>query len=393
MALNLGEKANYDETKIAIYELPSPLVTNDGQQVNNAFEWANKQRHQILQRFEKNIYGKVPPRPHEIRFEVLNSCPEALGGLAHREEVRIHTACNGRKSHFDAVLYLPANATGPIPAFAGLNFMGNHTISDETDIALPQRPRPGTAEHSPRGKNKHRWPLKEILKRGYAVITAFYCDIYPDRPDGFTDSVVTIFDKAYGGSISAWAWGLQRMMDYLETKPIINASKVTVIGHSRLGKAALWAGAVDPRFAIIISNNSGCGGASLSRRRFGETIECFPLQNVGHWFIPQFYEYAHRENELPIDQHMLIALSAPRPVYITSATDDLWADPKGEFLAAVNAAPVYKLFGQEGLSTETMPPPDTSIGDAVGYHIRTGKHDINQFDWKCFLDFADRHFN
>lgn len=398
---------NYDESKVPSYSLPSALRRPDGTVVSTAFEWMNSQRGHILKMFQEHVYGKIPPRPDEMRFELLSSSGNALNGLAIRKEVRLHCRMGDGKAHkMDLLIYLPKSARGPVPAFLGLNFKGNQASSGEKDILMPdcwfrdgEGYRGNRAGEDSRCVQEHRWQFEKVIRRGYASATICYNEIFPDHENGWNDSVCKLFygddefrsSRRSFGAIGAWAWGLSRAMDYLEASPEIDCRRVAVHGHSRLGKTALLAGASDTRFAMVISNDSGCCGAAISRRCFGETFES--IQNAfPHWFCSGFRDYMGRENDLPVDQHMLISLMAPRPAYIASATEDLWADPKGEFLSAVNALPVYQLFGSRGLGTELMPPPDTPAGADIGYHIRTGRHDINAFDWDCLLNFADRHF-
>ena len=360
-------EANEDESKVPPYTLPDPLVLADGRKVRDARMWTGERRPELVRLFETHVYGRTPPGGPRPRFEIVKTDRSALGGRATRKDVAIVFGAGAAARRTVLVVYVPNNARGPVPAFLGLNFQRNDEI---------------------------KWPISTIVERGYAVASAFYQDLFPDRADGAVDSVLTLFPPREGpqawGAIGVWAWAMSRALDYLETDRAIDARRVALIGHSRLGKAALWAGAQDTRFAMVISNESGCGGAALSKRIYGETVAAI-TKRFPHWFCANFARYADREADLPVDQHELLALIAPRPLYVASAVDDRWADPKGEFLGALGADPVYRLLGKDGLPVREMPAVDQPIHGTIGYHVRSGGHDLADADWRHYLAFADRH--
>lgn len=387
---------NSDEARVAAYVLPDLLVATNGRRVRNAQDW-RKRRAELIGLFEANIYG-VAPHPLRQRYILDEQDQTALGGLAVRRQVTILLDGGRHGPQMRVLLYLPAHARGRVPVFVGANFHGNQAVHPDPAIHITPSwvvPAPGIRKgratlHS-RGIDASEWPIETILRAGYGVATYFSGDLYPDGEGKAAESIQPYFrtnpsDPQHWGAIATWAWGLSRVYDYLATDRAVDPHRVIVFGHSRYGKAALWAGARDRRFAMVIANGSGEGGAALYRRNFGETIR---VMN-DYWFAPRFKTYAERENELPVDAHALIALVAPRPVYIASATEDWWADPKGEFLAARGADSVYRLLGAGGLDAQAMPPPDRSIQSRIGYHIRTGPHALTSSDWGHFLAFADR---
>ena len=399
---------NYNEALVPVYTLPDPLVGSDGRRVESARDWRERRRPEILELFSREVYGRTPVYRGTPRIEVLEVDPGALGGVATRKQLAVFPLGDRSGPRFDLLLYLPNHATKPAPAFLGLNFNGNHSVHADPGILLSSRwirtaPDGGVVDNrateAARGTASSRWPVERILARGYGLATLYCGDLEPDHAQGWKDGIraalspqgaETVWAPDAWGAIGAWAWGLSRALDALEQDPEVDGGRVAMLGHSRLGKTALWAGAQDERFAIVISNNSGEGGAALARRRFGETTavinRAFP-----HWFCGRFKDYGGRADDLPVDQHMLIALMAPRPVYVASAEEDRWADPRGEFLAAYHASPVYALLGRTGIESAEMPAANHPVGDTVGYHLRSGGHDVTAYDWERYLDFADRH--
>jgi hypothetical protein len=393
---------NYDEAKVPPYTLPDVLTAVDGSKVTDVKTWETRRRPELLGLFADHMHGRTPAGEVAVREERMRREP-ALAGRAIRKQVRLVFERNGVKRHVDVLMYLPAEARGPVPAFLGLNFHGNHTVHADPGINLPTGwvaniPAEGltnnVASERLRGYQESRWQVEKLIGRGYAVVTAYYGDFFPDHAEGRADSVIALYQSDVTptdwNAVGAWAWGLSRLADYLAKSGDIDMKRLALHGHSRLGKAALWAGAQDERFALVIANDSGEGGAALARRWFGETTKRINA-SFPHWFSGAFKRYDDREATLPFDQHALLALIAPRPLYIASATDDLWADPTGEFLSAYHAGPVYALYGKAGVGRATPPAPDQPVGDVVAYHRRTGEHDIKAYDWDRYLDFAERH--
>ncbi|MCP4814776.1 MAG: acetylxylan esterase, partial [Planctomycetaceae bacterium] len=339
--VNAAPPTNYDESKVPQYKLPDPLVLLSGEKVTDAKTWVSKRRPEILDLFKTQMYGTMPAAPRTMSFQVTSTDKNALGGKATRKEVSIHFTADKKGPRLDLLLYLPNSVDGPVPVFIGHNFRGNHTVHDDPEISFNEgwmRSGDGItnnrATEATRGTSASRWDVNAILSAGYGLVTCYYGDIDPDYDDDFQNGIHPLFLKegqkkpgpSEWGSISAWAWGLSRGLDYLETDDAVDHDRVAVLGHSRLGKTSLWAGATDPRFALVISNNSGCGGAALSRRAFGETVKVIN-DRFPHWFCDNFTKYNEDLASMPFDQHMLITLMAPRPVYIASAQEDRWADP------------------------------------------------------------------
>jgi hypothetical protein len=383
-ALKTGHVSNYDEARVAPYTLPDPLVMADGRRVADAATWRTERRPEILRAYQTDIYGRIPAQAPKMTWEITETDAAAKGSTAlmRRAVGRIGTAPDAPRVNM--LIYTPPKASRPVPLILIINFGGGPPVEG--------RPVPNMQFNDP--------PVAaDILARGWGYAMVGYQDIQPDRLNTFNQGVIgqTVTPGAQPrpdewGTISAWAWGISRIIDFFETDKLVDARKIAVQGHSRIGKTALWASALDERVAAVYSSCSGEMGAALARRDWGETVDDM-TQNFPYWFAANFQKYAGHWNDMPVDAHMLIALSAPRPVFITGGTQDQWADPVGEFKAAVAAGPVYRLLGKKDVGTTTLPPLDTPLvkGD-IGWHYHTGGHAATADDWKAFLDFVAKYF-
>jgi pimeloyl-ACP methyl ester carboxylesterase len=369
---------NYDESKVPPYTLPDVLKTTRGKKVKNKNTWETVRRPEIRKLFEDNIYGQMPTRYDSIRY-VVSEGQSVMEGRAKHREVLIEIFRRGKQVKIDLALLLPANVKKPVPVFVLINNRGK----ENTDPT--------------RKTQSDFWPAEMVIDSGYAVAAFHVSDLAPDNKDTYSNGVLQLYPEqltADNGmrAIGAWAWGASRVMDYFGTDTDIDAKKVVVVGHSRGGKASLWAAAQDRRFAICVTNNSGNTGAALSRRQFGERIARINT-SFPHWFNNNYKKFNDRENDLPVDQHMLIAMIAPRPVYATNASKDLWADPKGTFLALKNAEKVYGLYEIKSALPASQPGINQPIIQSqIAYHNRDGEHNLTAYDWGNFIRFANYHF-
>jgi len=371
----------------------------DGSPVATAEDWVNQRRPELKELFRHYMYGHLPPPPAKVDFTVARVDKKALGGKATLKEVTIQFWRDMPVIHL--LVVIPNQRTSLAPVFVGLNFNGNHTVLPDPCIALPMAWLPNNspggsdnrATEAGRGRDMDVWAIEQSVDRGYAVATFYYGDIEPDRPDateGVRAKCNSYIARPYDwGAIGAWAWGLHRAVDYLVTAPDIDARRIAVFGHSRNGKAALLAGAFDERFALVIPHQAGCGGTAPSRGKVGESVKAIN-DRFPHWFNARFKEFNEQPERLPFDQHCLIAMVAPRPVLLSNATEDQWANPAGQFEMLRAAEPVYRLLKAGDLAAREMPEPGRLIDSRLGFFIRPGRHSTTPEDWRAFLDFADR---
>ena len=384
--------------------LPDPLVFLSGKPVKTARDWERKRRPELQAMFQHYMYGDLPPKPSKMNFEIVSEHDDFLGGQGVLRCVRV--TCGGSDATvIDLMVVTPKGAKGRVPVFLAMNFCGNHAVHADPRIPLTRgwlyTSCAGCVDHhateASRGSQAKDWPIADTLARGYAFATFCSTDVDSDRAE-VSDGVRAAEARARGeapvgpdrGTIAAWAWGFHRCVDYLVSDRRVDRRRIVAVGHSRNGKTALLAGAMDERIAMVIPHQAGCGGTAPSRGTVGESIErinrAFP-----HWFNARFKGFTNAPARLPLDQHALVALMAPRPVLLSNAQDDQWANPSGQFEVLQAAAPVYQMLGAGGVASVAMPAHGVLVRSRLGYYIRPGKHSMTADDWRVFMDFADVH--
>lgn len=400
-AVVAGIPVNYDEAKVGTYTLPDPLVLANGKRVTDAATWVRTRRPEILRLMESMQFGRAPGRPANVTVDAFDTGTPALGGKAVRRQTTLYFTPDRAGPKAELLVYLPAEAKGPVPLLLQISFSANANVVDD----------PGIKRGEVWGRDKRRVPaptagafgridIAPILASGIGFATLYYGDIEPDFIGGVPFGIRGRYLKPgqtkpapdEWGAIAAWAWGLSRVMDHLETQPGIDAKRVALLGSSRLGKTVLWAGATDPRFALILASVSGESGAAISRRNYGETVRHMTdSSRYAYQFAGTYQTYGDRVGQLPFDGHMLVSLIAPRPLLLQTGDTDYWSDPKGEYLSAVAASPVYRLLGTEGLAANAYPPAGTPVLSTLGYYMHAGRHGILPQDWPVFLAFMQKH--
>ena len=396
-----GIPVNYDESKVGTYTLPDPLVTSKGKRVRDAATWTRVRRPEILRMMESIQFGKAPGKPDKVIANRFDTGTVALGGKAIRRQTTLYFTDDRSGPKAEILSYVPADAKGPVPLLLQISFSPNANVVADSGIKPGEMwSRDKKRVPAPRGGGFGLVDPLPFLANGIGFATLYYGDIEPDFKGGIPFGIRGRYLKPgqtepapdEWGAIAAWAWGLRRVMDYLETEPAVDAKRVALLGASRLGKTVLWAGATDERFAVIIASVSGESGAALSRRNYGETVRHMTdSTRYEYQFAKNYQSYGNRVNELPFDGHMLVSLIAPRPLLLQTGSTDYWSDPKGEYLSAVAASPVWKLLGKEGLATDHYPAAGEPVLSTLGYSMHAGPHGILPYDWPVFLAFLQKH--
>lgn len=399
-----GIPVNYDQSKVGAYTLPNPLVLDNGKRVRDAKTWFTKRRPEILQMFETQQFGRAPGRPVDERFEITDKGTLALGGKAIRKQITIHLLKDPSAPVIHLLLYTPAAAKKPVPVLFNISFTAVSSSVDDPGITPETIWSPRTNTRVPARTSRFFRPrnILPLLTAGFGYATYYYGDVDPDYAAGLSHGIRAWYVKSGEterkpddwGSIAAWAWGMSRVQDYLETDPSVDAKRVAIYGVSRLGKTVLWAAASDPRFAAVIASCSGEGGAALSRRNYGETIAHLTAPTrYPYQFARNYAKWAGFPDRAPMDANMLIALIAPRPLLLQTGSTDYWSDPKGEFLAEVAAGPVYRLLGKDPLDTDVWPAPKQPILHDLAYYMHQGGHGTLPSDWNIYIEFLKAHLH
>ena len=398
-----GFPVNYNEDSVGTYTLPELLKTTDGKPVTTARQWNEKRRPELLRLAEENQFGKMPPRPKDLTFHAFDKGTPAFNGKAIRKQVTVYFTKDTSDHKMNLLIYLPAKAGKPVPLLMNISFAAYNQMIEDSGLRVgeiwnKEGKKVKADKPTPFGKLN----VEQFLDAGIGFATVYYGDIEPDFKDGLPYGIRKTYlkpgqpepDANEWGAIAAWAWGLSRAMDYFEADKQIDSKRIALQGASRLGKTVLWAGIRDLRFKMVIASISGEGGAALARRNYGETIRHIsdPSRYL-YQFAPNYHGWAKKVNAMPIDAHMLVALMAPRPLLLQTGSTDYWSDPKGEFLSAVAAAPVYQLFGETApaASAEMPAAGDTSLlMNHLGYYMHEGGHTVLSEDWKLFVRYMQK---
>lgn len=393
--------------------LPDVLTLASGQPVQSWEEWRQQRRPELIQLIQQCEYGFLPPPPPQIFARLLHEDAHAYGGVARLREMEISWGAPGFAFHL--LLVTPA-ISGPVPVFLGMNFSGNHGLTPDPEVGPPPGWKfKGFSEadasqrlEATRGQSASTWDIEATVRAGFGVATLYLSDIIPDNSHAFER--LAEFRAATGApdvpgaqcaTIGAWAWVLMRVVDFLVTDETVDASALIAVGHSRLGKTALLAGALDERIAIVIPSQSGCGGAAPARAGGGRDWGGVPggaeaegveqiNQGFPYWFCANFKSFGNQPERLPFEQDALLALCAPRPLLVSNGSEDSWANPAGQFVLLESAARVYELAGQGGLEVTKMPAEgEFSLGRA-GYFLRPGKHSMTPQEWEVWRPYAKR---